>query len=90
MSVSISAEAMLGKLWAIQAKLKDAQIDHSLVVYRHDAISIEANVPGEKWEIDIREDGEIDFEIFKSTSMAGEAELEAAIAAVKQFELDQQ
>lgn len=84
MSTSVSAEAMLEKLWAVQAKLKEAQIDHSLVVYRHDAVSIVANLPGEKWEIDIREDGELDFEIFKSTSMEGEAELEAAIADWKQ------
>lgn len=90
MSDSISATAMLGKLWAIQAKLKDAKIDQSLVVYRYDAVSIVANLPGEKWEIDIREDGEIDFEIFKSASMAGEAELETAIAEMKQLELDHQ
>jgi len=84
MSDSISAKAMLEKFWAIQAKLKAAQIDHSLVVYRHDAISIAATVPGERWEIDIREDGDLDFEIFKSASMEGEAELEAAIADWKQ------
>lgn len=90
MSQPISAAAMLEKLWAIQAKLEEAQIDHSLVIYRDDAISIAANVPGEKWEIDIREDGEIDFEIFKSTSIDGEAELETAIAAIKQLEPDQQ
>jgi hypothetical protein len=80
----ISAEAMLGKLWAVQARLKDAQIDHSLVVYRYDAVSIVADLPGEKWEIDIREDGDLDFETFKSASMEGEAELETAIAKWKQ------
>lgn len=85
MSDSVSAEAMLKKLWAIQAKLKEAEIDHSLVVYRFDAVSIVANLPGEKWEIDIREDGDLDFEVFKSTPMQGEAELEAAIAEVKQL-----
>ncbi|MEN5081273.1 hypothetical protein ABE438_02215 [Bosea sp. TWI1241] len=85
MSPSISAEAMLEKLWSLQAKLKAAQIDHSLVVYRYDAVSIVANVPGEKWEIDIREDGDLDFEVFKSTPMQGEAELEAAIAEMKRL-----
>jgi methylglyoxal synthase len=84
-SDSISAKAMLEKFWAIQAKLKAAQIDHSLVVYRHDAVSIAATVPGERWEIDIREDGGLDFEAFKSTPMQGEAELEAAIAEMKRL-----
>lgn len=85
MSDTVSAAAMLEKLGAIQTKLEDAQIDHSLVVYRFDAVSIVANLPGEKWEIDIREDGGLDFEVFKSTPMQGEAELEAAIAEVKQL-----
>lgn len=85
MSDTVSAAAMLEKLWAIQTKLEDAQIDHSLVVYRFDAVSIVANLPGEKWEIDIREDGDLDFEVFKSMPMQGEAELEAAIAEVKQL-----
>ena len=85
MSDSVSAAAMMEKLWAVQAKLKAAQIDHSLVVYRFDAVSIVANLPVEKWEIDIREDGDLDFEVFKSTPMQGEAELEAAIAEVKRL-----
>jgi len=85
MSDSVSAAAMMEKLWAVQAKLKAAQIDHSLVVYRFDAVSIVANLPGEKWEIDICENGDLDFEVFKSTPMQGEAELEAAIAEVKRL-----
>lgn len=81
--MSFSAEEMLAKIWAIQTQLEDAGIDHSPTIYRDDAISIVANLPGEKWEIDVCEDGSIDFEVFKSVSMDGEAELAAAIANVK-------
>ena len=81
--MSFSAAEMLAKIWSIQQALEDAGIDHSPTIYRDDAISIVANPPGEKWEIDICEDGSVDFEVFKSTSMQGEAELLAAIATVK-------
>lgn len=80
----VSGEAMLERLWAVQQELKQAAIAHDLVVYRHDAESIRAFVPGEMWEIDVCENGGLDFEVFKSTPMQGEAELRAAIAKVKQ------
>jgi hypothetical protein len=81
--MSISGKAMLEKLWALQEQLTDAGIDHSLTIYRDDAVSLVANVPGERWEIDVCEDGSIDFEVFKAMPMQGEAELQAAIANVK-------
>lgn len=81
--MSFTAAEMLAKIWSIQQALEEAGIDHAPTIYRDDAISIVANPPGEKWEIDVCEDGSVDFEVFKSTSMQGEAELEAAIAKLK-------
>ena len=81
--MSFSAADMLAKIWSIQQALEDAGIDHSPTIYRDDAISIVANPPGEKWEIDVCEDGSVDFEVFKVTPMQGEAELATAIAKVK-------
>ena len=53
-------------LFQVIGKLERANIHFSLSRYREDSVSIIAAVPGEHWEIDIMEDGELDFEIFKS------------------------
>jgi len=80
--MSFSAAEMMAKIWSIQMALDEAGIDHAPTIYREDAISIVANLSGEKWEIDVCLDGSIDFEVFKSELMEGEAELTAAIAKV--------
>ena len=49
--------------------------------HRHDAVSILATVPGERWEIDVLDDGDVDFERFVTTGgVTGEAEMKEAIA----------
>jgi hypothetical protein len=60
--------------------LQAAKIHYTMSEYREDAVSILATVPGERWEIDILEDGEVDFERFVTAGgVTGEAELKAFI-----------
>jgi len=47
-------------------QLEEAKISHTVTKYRYDAISILAHLPGERWEIDVLEDGDVDFERFVS------------------------
>ena len=54
------------KLMAIIRALREAQIHYRVDQNRYDGISIAATVPGERWEIDVLEDGEVDFERFVS------------------------
>jgi hypothetical protein len=58
--------AQFDALSRVLRQLDAAQIHHAFSHYRDDAISIAAVVPGERWEIDVLEDGEIDFERFVS------------------------
>ena len=46
-------------------RLKSAKIHHRITRYRDDGVSIIATVPGERWEIDVLDDGEIVVEVFK-------------------------
>lgn len=51
---------------AIVRELEVAQIHFRVTHHRYDGITIEAHVPGERWEIDVLEDGDVDFERFVS------------------------
>ena len=69
------------KLMEIIRALEAAQIHFTLSYHRYDAVSIHATVPGERWEIDILEDGDVDFERFVSTGgVTGEAEMNESVA----------
>jgi len=46
--------------------LKEASISFKLDHYLDDSISIIITVPGERWEVDINQEGEIQVEIFRS------------------------
>jgi hypothetical protein len=48
-------------------KLKSARIYYRLSDHTHGAIMVEVAVPGERWEIEFHEDGEIGVEIFASS-----------------------
>ena len=69
----ISSEEMLKQAWDIAGRLKAANISHELQVYRFDAVSILAHVPGEYWEIDVCDGGWVDVEIYKSTGIESDA-----------------
>ena len=69
------------KLMEIFGALEAAQIHFVLAYHRYDGVSIEAAVPGERWEIDVLADGEVDFERFVSAGgVRGEAEMTEFIA----------
>lgn len=68
------------KLMQIIRKLEAARIHFRVDYHRYEAVTIEAVVPGERWEIDVLEDGEVDFERFVTTGgVRGEDEMKAAI-----------
>jgi hypothetical protein len=69
------------KLMEIIRALEAARIHFTVTYHRYDGVSIQATVPGERWEIDVLEDGEVDFERFASTGgVTGEAEMKDAVA----------
>jgi hypothetical protein len=69
------------KLMDIIRALEAAQIHFTVSYHRYEAVSILATVPGERWEIDVLEDGDVDFERFVSTGgVTGEGDLTGAIA----------
>jgi hypothetical protein len=47
-------------------EFREANIAFTLNVTRDDAITILAVVPGQRWEIDVFEDGTVDVEVFQS------------------------
>jgi hypothetical protein len=48
-------------------ELRTAQVHFVLSTHRDEALSILATVPGERWEIDVLDDGEVEFERFVSS-----------------------
>src|SRR5581483_9929737 len=69
------------KLMEIIRSLKAARIHFEVRYHRYDGITIEANLPGERWEIDVLEDGDVDFERFVTAGgVHGEEEMRQAIA----------
>lgn len=81
MAEDTSESNPLKKLLALSDQLKAADIAHEVTRYREDGVSIIANVPGERWEIDVLEDGEVVVEIYKSQGgCRGEEVLKELIA----------
>lgn len=54
------------KLLTFVQRLAETKIDHRLSHHIDDAISVEAWVPGEHWEVDFFADGEVYVERFRS------------------------
>lgn len=74
-------DAPFAKLMDIIRRLEAAQIHFAVTHYRAGAVSIQATVPGERWEIDVLDDGRVDFERFVSTDdIQDEDVLHVAIA----------
>jgi hypothetical protein len=63
-------------LYHLLNRLQRARIHH---VVRHDregAVSVDVTVPGERWELDVLEDGTVEIEVFKSDgAIFGETKL---------------
>lgn len=71
------------RLMKIIHALEEARIHFTVTRYRRDAISVLATVPDERWEIDVLEDGTVEFERFVSKGgVAGKAELKRAIERI--------
>jgi hypothetical protein len=51
---------------ALLRRLEAAHIAYRLERIRDDAVAIEVTVPGERWEIEWLESGDIEIEIFRS------------------------
>ncbi len=69
------------KLMEVIRALEAARIHYRVTYHRYDAVTIEATVPGERWEIDVLEDGGVDFERFVSAGgVTGEAEMKQLVA----------
>src|SRR5437667_4102641 len=54
------------KLLAFLDRLGNAKIPYRLSKHLYDAISVEAYAPGEHWEVDFFEDGDVYVERFRS------------------------
>lgn len=54
------------RLSRLLCRLKEARIYHQLRDTRENAVSVDVAVPGERWEIDVLEDGTVEVEVFKS------------------------
>lgn len=65
------------KLLAFLRRLEDAKISHQVADYREGAVSVVVRGPGEYWEIDFLEDGEVEIERFRSN---GHIDDESALA----------
>ncbi len=55
------------KLLSFLRKLDEAKIAFELRRSRDDAVMVRINVPGERWEVEFLEDGEIEIERFSSS-----------------------
>ncbi len=54
------------RVLAFLRRLDEAKIHYEMSHYRDDAISVKVTVPGERWEVDFLEDGDVDVERFLS------------------------
>lgn len=55
-----------GKLLDFLRRLREAKIAFDLRQSRDDALMVKINVPGERWEVEFLESGEIEVERFQS------------------------
>ncbi len=75
------------KLLAFLRRLEDAKISHQLADYREEAVSVIVRAPGEYWEVDFLEDGEVEVERFRSN---GHIDEESALTELFQLCSDEE
>lgn len=56
----------IDQLLQLLDRLDKAHIHYTLMHNRFDAISVAVAVPGQRWEIDVLADGEVNVEVFRS------------------------
>jgi hypothetical protein len=54
------------KIFEIMSRLREAKIYFEMSSHRDGYVMLSASVPGERWEIEISDDGTVDYEIFSS------------------------
>lgn len=64
---STSGTGVFASLLTFLNRLQAARISYTIRHSRSDAVMVEVTVPGERWEIDFLEDGDIDVEVFRSS-----------------------
>ncbi len=57
----------LSKLTEFLDRLDDADIHYTISSTKEGTISIGLTVPGEYWEVDFMQDGDVEVEVFEST-----------------------
>ena len=68
------------KMCEILSELKTNRLSYELRHNRDDAITVCVAVPGQRWELDVYMNGEIEFEVFRSDgSLYGESEFRASV-----------
>jgi hypothetical protein len=72
----------LNKLLAFLERLERDHLWYRLEHVRPDTVMVVVRVPGEVWEVEFFEDGQIEFERFRSSGgISDEADLEEALHA---------
>ncbi len=61
----------LSKVVDFLKKLQSAGISYELAAHIPRALSVKVTVPGERWEIEFYEDGQVAVEVFKSQGVRG-------------------
>lgn len=64
-----SSADVFGKLLEFLRRLSAARIPYTLRRSRDDAVMVEIAVPGERWEVDFLEDGDVDVEVFRTSGV---------------------
>ncbi len=57
---------LLERILVVLRRLRDSHIHYRLRHSQDDAISIDVDVPGERWEVDFFENGDVYIEVFRS------------------------
>ena len=60
------SQDQFGRMLTFLRDLEKAKIAYRLRHSRHDAVMVAINVPGERWEVEFLEDGDVDVERFVS------------------------
>ncbi len=66
---------MFDKMLDFLHKLQEAKIAYHLRNSRHDAIMVQINVPGERWEVEFLQEGSMEVERFRSDGEIGDETL---------------
>jgi hypothetical protein len=67
--------ATIDSLLEFLTRLRAARIYYALSDHTEDAVMVEISVPGERWEVEFHQDGQIGVEVFASKGKIEDAKL---------------